>query len=68
MMQMVLVSNSRQELVTARTSPFAVKSLQEGAIMSFESSYKGQTREELRFASELGWLAAASFAIVILAL
>lgn len=38
--------------------------MQEVAIMSFRPSYKGQTRAELRFASELGWLAALSFAIV----
>lgn len=32
--------------------------------MSFKPSYKGLTREELRFNTELGWLAALSFAIV----
>jgi hypothetical protein len=31
--------------------------------MSFKPSYKGLEREELRFTSELGWLAAISFAI-----
>ena len=35
--------------------------------MSLKPSYKGQTREELRFASELGWLTALSFAIIMLA-
>jgi hypothetical protein len=35
------------------------------AIMSLKPSYgKGQSRDELMFASELGWLAALSFAIV----
>lgn len=33
--------------------------------MSLKPSYgKGQSRDELMFASELGWLAALSFAIV----
>jgi hypothetical protein len=31
--------------------------------MSFETSYKGLTREELRFSSELGWLGVLAFAI-----
>lgn len=35
--------------------------------MSFNSAYKGLEREELRFNSELGWLSALSFAIVIIA-
>jgi hypothetical protein len=42
--------------------PFA-DIFQEVAIMSLRPSYKGQTREELRFNSELGWLTAMSIVI-----
>jgi hypothetical protein len=34
--------------------------------MSLRPSYKGLNREELRFSSELGWLAALSFIVVVL--
>jgi len=64
-MQSVPVVYSRQEPVTVRTPPFVVKFLMEVAIMSFKPSYKGLEREELRFNSELGWLAALAFAIVV---
>ena len=36
--------------------------------MSFEPSYKGLEREELRFTSELGWLASASLVIILIAI
>jgi hypothetical protein len=39
--------------------------LQEIDIMSFKPSYIGQTRDELRFSSQLGWLATLAFAIVL---
>lgn len=34
--------------------------------MSLKPSYKGLEREELRFNSELGWLAALSFAVIVI--
>ena len=34
--------------------------------MGFRPSYKGQTREEHRVTTDIGWLAAVSVAIVVL--
>jgi hypothetical protein len=40
--------------------------LQDIAIMGFRPSYKGQTREEHRVTTDIGWLAAVSVVIVML--
>jgi len=50
--------------VTFNASHFASKPLQEDEIMSFESAYKEQGRDELLFTSELGWLGLVSFAVI----
>ena len=34
--------------------------------MSLKPSYKGLEREELKFNSELGWLTALSFAVIVI--
>ncbi len=68
MLSLHLEQSHTRCVVTAGRHISRERFLEEVAIMSFQPSYKEQTRDEQQFVSELGWLAAASFAIILIAL